>query len=55
MVQYGARPSLYWCDSAVCGSAEFAVLRGDVVESGESYVEPEFLKRAHQPEIAEPV
>ena len=55
MVQYGARPSLYWCEAALRGSAEFAVLRGDVVETGESYVEPEFLKRAHQPEIAEPV
>ena len=55
MVQYSAWTSVFRRESALCGSAEFAVLRGDVVESGESYVEPEFLKRAHQPEIAEPV
>ena len=55
MVQYGTRPALYWREAALRGSAKFAVLRGDVVETGESYVEPEFLKRAHQPEIAEPV
>ena len=55
MVQYGARPSLCWREATLRGSAEFAVLRGDVVEAGESYVEPKFLKRAHQPEIAEPV
>ena len=29
MVQYGARPSSYWREAALRGSAEFAILRGD--------------------------
>lgn len=52
MVQYGARLS-YWRE-VMAGSAEFAILRGDVVETGESHVETESLSARIQPEIAEP-
>ena len=40
-MQYGARPAVHGCEAALRGAAEFAILCGDVVESGESYVEAE--------------
>ena len=55
MVQYGAWTSVFRRESALCGSAEFAVLRGDVVESGEAYVEAKFFQRLNQPDVAKPV